>query len=758
MSTATTASCSARVASRMLRAVARGNLSKVSALLANHGSGLLRVHAIDGCTPLLVACRCGHGAVVDYLLSKGCSVTDTDMDSKRQGCAVHYAAWGGHVDLLLRLVDEHNGQLSQLDVVGNTPLLYAIYGGHKVVIEALLARGRSLYERNNKNHTAILQAACGGHLEIVDWLLQRGFSIQETDNDGNTALLFAAWGGHRELMTYLLANGSDLGEKNHNGHSVFLSAANGGRVAVVEWLLEQGFSIDETNNNGDTALLLAAYGGHHALVERLVEIGASLDDTNGCGFTPLLSAANGGQLEMARWLLKNGSSLDEADHDGYTSLILASCGGSIELVSFFLEQGASLQERNNNGDTALLLAAYCGHRQLVAWLLANGSTVLERNNTGMDVVISAANGGHLPVMKLLLEKVELPLGLEITDEGGYTPLLLAAQRGHLSVVKYLAAMGANMEARTTRHDNEAINLAIDSPDVQAYLRTVAGWRPLQIACEARMPDRVHAMLRAGACPVTNYMQGPSPIVACQVTQDYRGALPPHRALCDLMRLATRPWYPSTHCLYGPEHRSTVVLALMLKRRLEIDTDIPRLPNEVWCHIITFFSRTVTQSEEVARDTFALRSTASEQIERITWRRFHLNSEAEHDDGPFALEDDATFNLTTTSGAGVNDDHHTMATGDESEAEPEEEEDEAALSSDMDTSIEASGEEESQELVAANSVMHSRQIEAQTDRVTPVMPIDEAYEEEGTEDKQQGHSGAAGAAGTEILPAFARSLV
>ena len=206
--------------------------------------------------------------------------------------------------------------LDDVDIVGNTPLLYAVYGGHKAIVEDLLRRGRSLREKNNKNHTVILQAACGGHVELVRWLLDQGFALTETDHDGNTALLFAgtprsarfrsgrailllflsrghtiftlvlvqisprhaptvlvarelthilvlsiplfvAWGGHLDLMQFLLSRGSSLHEKNHNGHSVFLSAANGGRVEIVAWLLSQGFSLAETNNNGDTALLLA---------------------------------------------------------------------------------------------------------------------------------------------------------------------------------------------------------------------------------------------------------------------------------------------------------------------------------------------------------------------------------------------------------------------------------------------------------------------------------------------------------------------
>jgi ankyrin repeat protein len=424
-------------------------------------------------------------------------------------------------------------------------------------------------------------------LDLVDWLLRKGHSLSECDNDGNTALLFAAWGGHRALIEQLLRWGSKLDEKNYNGHSVFLSAANGGRIEIVEWLLTKGFSLDETNNNGDTALLLAAYGGHIGLVQRLLQLGASLQDKNSCGFTPLLSAANGGQLEMARWLLENGSSISERDHDGYSPLILAACGGSIELVRFFLERGASLQERNENGDTALLLAAYCGHVDLVAWLLQNGSQLTERNKTGMGLLVSAANGGHIEVVRLVLE-LTARSSLEDTDDGGYTALLLAAQRGHIEVVQLLAAYGANMQARTKRHRNDARSLAVDSPQMIEYLQYVWSFTPLQIAADARMVDVLHGWLAAGADP--RNVPGPSLLEVARTTPPYTGAKAPCNETYSVVHAAVAPWTPGNAPLYGPAFREGLLGVFFAEKMLSTQTHMLQLPAEIWRHIASFIDR------------------------------------------------------------------------------------------------------------------------------------------------------------------------
>lgn len=610
---------------------------------------MLAVHGADGCTPILLACKHGHLNLVRMLLKAGAKIDDRDRDPKRQGTPLHYAAWGGHLTIVQFLLLS-GASLDELDIVGNTALLYAVYGGHRHVVEDLIRRGRSLHERNSKNHTVLLQASCGGHLDLVSWMLEEGFELTETDHDGNTSLLFAAWGGHLQLMHFLIEHDASLHEQNNNGHSVLLSAANGGRINVVEWLITQGFSLSETNNNGDTALLLAAYGGHRPLVEWLLARGASLDDRNGCGFTPLLSAANGGQLEMAAWLLKHGSTMTEADNDGYTSLILGACGGNIDLVNFFLENGANLSERNHNGDTALLLAAYCGHHDLVEWLLDNGSSLGERNNTGMGVLISAANGGNLEVVQLLLRRISEATalgedcgdGMEHTDEGGYTPFLLAAQRGHLNVVQFLAAYGANIQARTSRHNNNAIALATDFPDVQKYVQEAWEWSPLSAAVDAQMTDRVHAMIQAG-------VNGPVVTAArkiATIASSYPNALPPSREIVGLLSAAVLPWSASRVELFCTGFNKSVHATLQLRRALLLDENRddgkPILPLEIWLLIVSQFQRSWFTTKSPVQLQVGWVDPSSERV-RLRWRQRHLLNQS------VELDADELYHSGTESG-------------------------------------------------------------------------------------------------------------
>ena len=156
-----------KLTERIFRAVTNGDADGLrKALEHRHAKQVLTCGvSIDkeGCTPLLLAARNKRLDLVKQLLDAGCDAKERDFDLKRKGSLIHYAAWGGSIEIVNYLTSQSATSLDDTDVVGNTPLLYAVYGGHQHIVEAFLRAGRSIHETNDKMHSALLQASCGGH-------------------------------------------------------------------------------------------------------------------------------------------------------------------------------------------------------------------------------------------------------------------------------------------------------------------------------------------------------------------------------------------------------------------------------------------------------------------------------------------------------------------------------------------------------------------------------------------------------------------
>jgi ankyrin repeat protein len=168
-----------------------GNLALLAALVRSKGPTLLtRTRSIEGCMPIHIAARHGHTTLVLYMLDHGNSLHDRDGLPRRAATVLHYACWGGCKELVALLL-LYGADALDLDLIGNPPLLYAVFAGAQDVCEMLLAHGCPVDTVNSKGHNAMLQAACGGHTQLVAWLHNKhGLSLFSRDFEGNVSVCY----------------------------------------------------------------------------------------------------------------------------------------------------------------------------------------------------------------------------------------------------------------------------------------------------------------------------------------------------------------------------------------------------------------------------------------------------------------------------------------------------------------------------------------------------------------------------------------
>ena len=210
-------------------AAGAGDVAIVKTLLAADPT---RVDAKDDedSTPLYLAIRQGHKAMVELLLANKADVNA--HDSHGQTLLLLAAADGNQDGVAVLLA--HKAKVNAKDKTGGTPLHSA---ATKEVAALLLAHGADVTAKTNRGATPLHAAAAMGRADVVGLLLANKADGNARDNDGKTPL---HWAGTKAVAEFLLANKADVNAKDAAGQTPLQSALQRSRPDVAEWLRQHG--------------------------------------------------------------------------------------------------------------------------------------------------------------------------------------------------------------------------------------------------------------------------------------------------------------------------------------------------------------------------------------------------------------------------------------------------------------------------------------------------------------------------------------
>lgn len=196
-----------------------------------------------GGTPLLIAARHGHLAVVEYLVDRcGASV--------EAGGAVHF-----------------DGET----IEGAPPLWAASAAGHLDVVRSLLRRGASVNRTTRTNSTPLRAACFDGHLDVVRYLVgEHQADLEVANRHGHTCLMISCYKGHGDIARYLLERGAQVNRRSAKGNTALHDCAESGSLEILQLLLGRHARM-ERDGYGMTPLLAASVTGHTNIVEYLIE-------------------------------------------------------------------------------------------------------------------------------------------------------------------------------------------------------------------------------------------------------------------------------------------------------------------------------------------------------------------------------------------------------------------------------------------------------------------------------------------------------
>jgi ankyrin repeat protein len=229
----------------------------------------------------------------------------------------------------------------------------------------------------------------------------------------------AAWADDVAGARRLLRRGADPNAEDATQQSAYLIATSEGHLELLELVLRHGADVRALDSFDGTGLIRAAERGHAPVVGRLLATPIEVDHVNNLGWVALDEAivlGDGSEryVDTVRALVAGGADLRlPSAHDGVRPLEHAEQRGQAT-VAATLRRGLEGPERDPGA--ALLRAATEGDADLAAVALRSGAR------------------------------------LEVRDDEGRTPLLLAATHDRVGVARLLVALGADPDALDGRHD------------------------------------------------------------------------------------------------------------------------------------------------------------------------------------------------------------------------------------------------------------------------------------------------------------------
>lgn len=327
---------------------------------------------------------------------------------------------------------------------------------------ALLKSAGAKMEENNYD---IVYACSVGDVSYLDAILRE---IKPVPMEICFGLLTAAARGNIEMCRFLadhfpqLVTSSCCGEWN-----ALRSAACYGQLDILHLLLDKGVDVDECGHSDRTALRAAAWSGQLAAVQLLLQTGAQVDRRDSEQRTALMAAAFMGHRDVVSVIIQYGADVNAVDKSGATALHLNLSNGSkqdehSETTRLLLENSADCKIEDGNGRVALHLAAYHGDSCL--------SSIFEKNpivdimdNMGQTPLMLAASQGQLTSVQYLTETAHADV--DSIDNNGRTSLQWAAINGHSKVVEYLCGIGSD-EGHKDNDGAVALHYAVTNDNVE----------------------------------------------------------------------------------------------------------------------------------------------------------------------------------------------------------------------------------------------------------------------------------------------------
>ncbi|KAM9624367.1 ankyrin repeat domain-containing protein 27 isoform 2-T4 [Morphnus guianensis] len=366
--------------------------------------------------------------------------------------------------LLLR---QRMNLLSQMSATPIDCLFKHIASGNQEEVERLLSQGDS--DKDTVQKMCHPLCYCDKCEKLVSGKLNDPSIITpfSRDDRGYTPLHIAAICGQTSLVDLLVAKGAIVNATDYHGSTPLHLACQKGyqNVTCVKALVYydvHSCRLDIGNEKGDTPLHIAARWGYQGIIEVLLQNGANPEIQNRMKETSLQCALNSkilSLMELNYLTFERGQSASESPlRSPQHSTETFSRGSSISSLSSASTDIRQEEVKNSNKEVEKLLRAVAdGDLEMVRYLLE----WMEEDLEDEDDTASTSKPEFChplcqcpkcgPAQKKFARISANGLGVNVSNQDGFTPLHMAALHGHSELVCLLLKHGASISAKNAKH-------------------------------------------------------------------------------------------------------------------------------------------------------------------------------------------------------------------------------------------------------------------------------------------------------------------
>ncbi|NWX56830.1 UACA protein, partial [Promerops cafer] len=213
---------------RLMKAAERGDVEKVSSILAKKGVSPTKLD-VEGRSAFHVVASKGNLDCLNTILVHGVDITATDAAGRN---ALHLAAKYGHALCLQKLL-QYNCPTENVDLQGRTALHDAAMSDCPAGIQLLCDHGAAVNSRDGDGRTPLVLATQMCRPAVCQLLLDRGADVNARDKQSRTALMLGCEYGCKDAVEVLLRNGADVGLTDGLGHDCAYYARIGDNIDIL---------------------------------------------------------------------------------------------------------------------------------------------------------------------------------------------------------------------------------------------------------------------------------------------------------------------------------------------------------------------------------------------------------------------------------------------------------------------------------------------------------------------------------------------